>query len=194
MRQHGALGPPCGAGSVEDGRQIVAPALHGREIGRQRLCLFDQRAVLRAAQRQHMRRAGLHSAVTDPILGAGPADRDAGLGIGQEILDLSLPVGGVQRQIGGADAQAGEIEEDGLGRLVHLHGDAVAGRHAQCDQQVGDPAAPALQIRVAVALAVASLDEQFRAVGGKTAFEQLVEIIAHGGIHPVGSFIDSDGL
>ena len=66
------------------------------------------------------------------------ADDDARLGVADEVFELGEGVAGVERQVGCAGAQAGEIEHDGVGGFLDLHRHAVAGLHAAGDERIGD--------------------------------------------------------
>jgi hypothetical protein len=56
--------------------------------------------------------------------------------IADEIVDLGRRVGRVERQEGGADAQAGKVEDDRLGRLLDLCRDPVSDHHTLVAQHV----------------------------------------------------------
>ena len=66
------------------------------------------------------------------------ADDDARLGVADEVFELGERVAGVERQVGCAGAQAGEIEHDGVGGFLDLHRHAVAGHHAAFHERIGD--------------------------------------------------------
>jgi hypothetical protein len=53
VAQHRALGPPGGAGGIQDRRDIVGRARHGREFVRSRPRLGGQRPLAVAIQREH---------------------------------------------------------------------------------------------------------------------------------------------
>jgi len=59
---------------------------------------LQQAAVPVLPQREDMARARLEGDLGDPAEIAGRADDDGGLGIADEVLDLGLLVGGIERQ------------------------------------------------------------------------------------------------
>ena len=72
-----------------------------------------------------------------PLHVARRADKDRRFGISDEIAQLAGGIAGVERQIDKAGTQAGQIEKNVLGALLHLHGDAVAFFGAMRRQHMG---------------------------------------------------------
>ena len=110
VAQHGALGPPRGARGVEQGGEFVAAHRGALEPGREVAARVHERAAALRVQRQQVAHPGGPSAHPELRLPLGRADHDRRLGVGQHVLDLGPPVGGVERQVDGARAQTGEIE------------------------------------------------------------------------------------
>ena len=179
MAHHRALGAARGAGGVEDRGEVVGPGGGAADIGIAALAPLGEGARAVGVQGEDCTDAGLFGDGPDLVLALRLADRDARLRVAQEIGDLGRPIGGVERQVDGADAQAGEVEEDRLGRFLHLNGDAVAFFHAEAGQQPCHAAGEAFQIGVAVAATVRRLDEGRGPLGRKARLEQRVEIVAH---------------
>ena len=183
MAQHRALRAAGRARRVENRGEIVRPA-RGVGEGRRRAGeMFGQRAVALHAERDHMRDAGLFGDGRELFARRGIAHEDARLGVAEEIGDLRWRIGGVERQENGAGAHAAEIEQNRLGRFVDLHGDAVAGNHAQ-RREGGRHARRTLgEIAVGRLHAVVVFDEDFFG-RGKTARNDIVQICGHGGAPP----------
>ena len=98
------------------------------------------------------------------------------LGILDEIGELGRRVGGVERHIDQAGAQAGEIEQGALDRLLGLDEDPVAGPRAAPDQRRRIAGDGAVELGVAQA-DLAAFDEDRRLArrrGGRR--EQAVEV------------------
>ncbi len=124
VREHGALAAPGGAAGVDDDRKVVGLAARRRvRVGVVRGAL-QQGAAAVLAQREHVARAGLEGDLADPAEVGRAAHHHGGLGVAHEVLDLAGLVGRVQRQVHVAAAQHGQVQDEVLDRLLHLHGDA----------------------------------------------------------------------
>jgi hypothetical protein len=176
VAHHGALGAPGRARRVEDRRQFMVLRGDGREVGVQAGRAVGQGAFALLAEAQDMRRTGLEG-----VLLAGTADVHAWFGIGYEIFDFVAGVGGVERQVDGARAQAGEIQEDRLGRLLDLDRDPVTLPHAKSAEQAAVAAGNRFQVGIGVDAARLRFDEGTGSVGREAAAEQIVEIVGHRG-------------
>ena len=140
VREHGALGAPCGAGGVEEARQIVVGARHCHVRCRLLAGKIDEGAGaigLHAREGGHL--VGGRSFLDLRELRLGH-DNDGGLGVADEILELGRHVGGVERIVDGAGLERRQIEHDVLDRLLDLHHDAVARLDAELDERVGHAA------------------------------------------------------
>src|SRR5690606_13722632 len=87
----------------------------------------------------------------EPAARFGAAEGGLRLGIADEIGDLIFAVGGVERQIDESGAQATEIEEDVVRRLVDLDRDPVSGRQPKSQKEIRVACGLRLQVRIGVA-------------------------------------------
>ena len=110
---------------------------------------------------------------------AGVAEHEPWFGVVQEIFDLGLAVGGVERQINQVGAQAAEIEEQRLRRFFRLHRHAVAGFESKAGQEPGIAGRRPLKIVVAVTPSVLRLDAGLRQARAKPLGKQAVQIGVH---------------
>ena len=179
VAEHGALGAPRRARRVEDGGEIVGAPVDIGERGRRGRALFGEGAVVVRAERLDRAHTGLLSHGQQRVAPRGIAHEDRGAGVRQEVGNLVRRIGRVQRQEHRTGAHAGEIEEQRLGRFLHLHGDAVSRRHAEPDERIGETCRALGHIAIGESRAVAVLDEDL--VGrGEAAGDTLVEIGGHG--------------
>ncbi len=178
MREHRAFGAAGGAGRVKDRCKIIRPTCdygrYRRIGGRQ-----EQRAVVLGAERLDRPDAELVRERLYASFVLGPADYEAGLGVGQEIFELGQRVGGVERQIHGARAHAGEIKRERLPGFLHLHRDAIARLDAAADQMAGEAAGKRERFAIRDASAFGQQD-QCLAVAGVRGCDRVVEMIGHG--------------
>ncbi len=86
------------------------------------------------------------------------ADEKGGLGVFQEIIEFGLCVGGVERQIRRAGAQACQIKKERLGRLIGLDGNPAGGLDAQGRKRIRKPRGDFIHIAKAIACAAGGLD------------------------------------
>ena len=155
VAEHGALGAAGGARGVEDGREVVLAARHVDVAGRGGLRPWPSRLPSPCSPRvSDVRHAELRGQLRHRLLELGPADEQGRLGVAQEVADLARGVGGVERQVDGAGAQAAEIEHQRLGALLDLGRDAVAGLDAQIQEHLGHAAGQVEQVGVAERAAV----------------------------------------
>ena len=112
--QHGSLGTAGGAGSVKDGREVVAAAEDGGEgVGvHRRRC--GQAAATLVVEVEHVGYAGLDGQFLGQGADLRPADEHPGCGVTEEVLDFTALIGVVQRQVNGTGAQTAEIEKERL--------------------------------------------------------------------------------
>ena len=179
VRQHGALAAAGGAGRVQDGGQVVLPPRHGLETLRQAAGRVQQRAAAVLVQRVDMGAAGLVGGAPDPFAVLAGTHHHGGLGVFQEVLDLGLAVGGVQRQVDQARAQRGQVQQQRLGRLLGLHRHARTLGQPERSQQVGHAGGGAVDIVPGV-LQVGRLQRDLAAIGGEAALQDCVQIgVAH---------------
>ena len=106
-------------------------------------------------------------------------DEQRRFGVGDEVVDLGLGVGGVQRQEHGADRQRRQVQHHRLRALRCLHGDAIAGRDALGLEQRRETAGAGFHLAVCDGLAVQRLQEGLGPVGRKARGEQGVEVAVH---------------
>ena len=137
MGQHRPLRAPGGARGVENGGEIVGRA-RNRRRSRARPPRFARRTCRRASRPRLSTafRPSLAASSRSAASEAGAADRQRRAGVGEEIFEFGERIGGVERQQRRAGLQAGERQHDHVGRLVDLHGDAVA----RLDAEIGERA------------------------------------------------------
>ena len=129
--QHGALRAPRGAGRVQDRGEVARASRHVGEIRRLARRAGRKRAVSGRAQRFD---AGVGFAAREMgqgVAARGVDDEQAGRGVADEVAELGRRVGGVERQVDGAGPHAREVERQGFGAFLGLHGDPVAGPHPE---------------------------------------------------------------
>ena len=126
MRENGALGKAGGAGGVDERGGGVA--IDGGGSGR--------------ARRGHVacgEIGGLpdrHAVDGREIFRRG--DDGAGGGIGNDVGDLALAIKNVDRYKDDAGFDAGQVEVDEFERVEEIDAEAVSGREATAQQQVGE--------------------------------------------------------
>ena len=175
--QHGALGAPGGARGVEQRREVVVTDRHDRRLQRFLVESIDQIALTVGVQRRDL---GRSDAERRDLGAPGRVAHDQGrLGIAEEIVELRERVGGVQRQVDRATAQAGEVEQQVRDALLDLDRDPVAGADPQARQARRQAGAALVQAAVGEAAAVRDLDRDALRCGLHPAMDQLVEI-GHG--------------
>ena len=148
VRQHRALGAAGRARGVEDRRQIVGSARDRLERRGRRGDLLGEGSISRDAEALDRGQAELRcerSQGSEPI---GPAERQRGLGVAEEIFELGERIGGVQRQKHGAGAKAGERDHDRVGGFLDLRRDPVAGPDPELNQRMGRPRRPLEQFAI----------------------------------------------
>ena len=97
-----------------------------------------------------------------------------------EISQLRRGIGSVERHVDQTGAQARQIEQGAVDRLLRLDEDAVARRRAEPHQSRRIAAHGAIQLRIGQPDLIA-LNEKRRPFGkGRRLFEQFVEIAAQG--------------
>ena len=126
VREHCALAAPRGAAGVEDAGQVVPGAPGGRVHITAVRGALQQAAVPVLPQREDMARARLEGDLGDPAEIAGRADDDGGLGIADEVLDLGLLVGGIERQKDETGTQRRQVQQQGFNGLFDLYRNAAA--------------------------------------------------------------------
>ena len=115
----------------------------------------------RAAERRRGRRAA-----------PGAATITRRLGIADEVVDLVERVGGVERQVDGAGASAGEEEDDRLRALVDLDRHAVADPDAVGPERAGQPPGQVPDVAIGEGAPVAVPDERLRRVAHSRAHQR----------------------
>ena len=102
---------------------------------------------------------------------------DRRLGVAEKISQLGFGIGGVQREIDAAGAQAAEVEKQRLGRLVDLHGDTFPFTHASLAEQPCITGALPLEIGVGEALTLCVVQEQASPVAREVSLEEGINIL-----------------
>jgi hypothetical protein len=103
------------------------------------------------------------------------------LGVGQHVADLARLVGRVHGQGHRTGAQAGEVEEERLGRLLDLERDPLALADAQPVEEAGVAGGGGVELGVGDAAApVAGLDERAARAGPVAVLDQREERGVHG--------------
>ena len=159
MRQHRALGTAGGAGSVENGGQVVVGAGNGGKI---RIGLrggVGQRALAVGAERLDPG-PDLRGNRADAFGLCGIAHHQRRFGVGQEIFEFVQRIGRVQRQIDRTGPHRGEVQHEPGNGFFGLCGDAVAGLDTARHQHVRHPAGAGDQVAIADALSVDGLDRE----------------------------------
>ena len=130
MAQHGALGAAGRARRIENGREIVPAELRIGEVPG--LCpgLLHECPVALDAQRKDVSHLVALAQIRHGVEPIRHGDYGRGLGIADEIIHFRQRIGGVERQIDGAEPGAGQIKRDGFRAFVDLDRDAVAGLDA----------------------------------------------------------------
>ena len=159
MRQHRALGTSGGAGSVENGREVVVRARHRHEF-RLRVGGGIRQRTLAVASQRFDPGANLRRDRTDALRLRRVAHHQRGLGVGDEIFQLVQRVGGIERQIHRAGAHRGEIEHQARHRFFGLGRDAIAGLDAAIDQHIRHLPGAGNQLAIADARSVDGFDRE----------------------------------
>ncbi|MCC2690496.1 MAG: hypothetical protein K0S21_3299 [Rhizobiaceae bacterium] len=158
MRQHGPLRASRGAGRVKDGGEVFAAAIDigepliypGRLLRKGAAAVLVERFEPCAMRSSNLAHAGL---------GAGRTDDQPRLRVTDEVIQFGQRVGGVQRQIDSARAQAGEIEHQCFDALFDLDGDSVARLHAGSREHDGDAAREVEHVEVGPDMPIGGFDE-----------------------------------
>ncbi len=184
VRQHRALAAPGGAAGVEDRRQVVGAFARRRVLLAHQRRAVEQAAAAVVAEREDVARAGLERQAREPGEVLRRAHHHGRFGVADEVFDLGLLVGGVQRQVHIARALHCEVEHQRLDALFGLHRHARAGRQLQRDQQVGQHRRAALEVAPGVvarrAGAVGGFDRGRVEVGGKGRAQRREQVrVAH---------------
>ena len=186
--QHRALAAAGGARGVQDGGKVVAAPFDTTETIRLMRGTFEQGTGAVIAEGVHMPNAVLERELGQPWEIVRRTNEDRGFGVADEVGDLGLLVGGVERQIDETRAQTGQVKHQRLDRFFGLAGDARAGRQAQPREQVGDHRAAAVEVGPGVVQRAAGwrigLDRAGRAFGREVLFEDREKVVVHGA--PVG--------
>ena len=179
MGDHSALGAAGGAGGVEDGGQVVGVAVRDLVQRRQALGQVGQAAAARRIHGVKLRHAGGLGDGAQAIQRLGPHQEGPWLGVAEEVGDLVCLVGGVERQVDGANLQAAEIEEDGVGRFLDLHGHPIALGHPEVPQGGGIASGRLDQARVARLRFLGADEEGPFEVAGEAALEDGKGVLGH---------------
>ena len=170
--EHRALRAAGRAGRIEDRGEIVGASLNPRKIRRLSLGKLDQRTPPGRVERFDRRALGECRDTGSP---RRVADDQPRFGVADEIGKLGKRVGGVEGQIDRPGAQAGEIEDERLGGLLGLDGDAVARFDAAGAESVGEAPREGDRFGIGEAAALAGLDQHLLRFGERTedAVEQV---------------------
>ena len=143
VRQHGALLRPVvpDVYRMAAGRPPAAPRSRNAATGRRPR---PAAMPLRSSSSVDMGAAGLVGGAPDPFAVLAGTHHHGGLGVFQEVLDLGLAVGGVQRQT--RPARSGQVQQQRLGRLLGLHRHARTLGQPERSQQVGHAGGGAVDI------------------------------------------------
>ena len=186
VREHGALAAARGAAGVQDGSQVIRLARHGLVFVAMVRSALQQAARAVIAERENVLRPRSKGDLRHPAKVARGAHHHGRFGVADEVFDLGALVGGVERQKDVACAQCGQVQQHGLDRLFHLHGDAAALGQLQRRQQVGNARAGLVQVAPGVvqrrAVGAGSFDgrlAQVRRECGAQGAEQVARLHAH---------------
>jgi hypothetical protein len=187
VAEHRALGAAGGSRGVEDGGEVGLGAGDVGEPGGRAHGGLDQRALAAGIERVEGGDAVALRHRREAVAPGRIAHHQGRLGVADEIVELRQRIGAVERQIDRARPQRREIEHQVFGRLLHLHGHAVAGLHAALAQHIGEAARHRQHVRIGDG-APMRLDDQRLARGGDTTADEIEKIAAHGrGCSGIGS-------
>ena len=166
-----------GAAGVEDGGQRVGGQRSDGVLTPMRGGGVDQAALAVCPERDEV----LHTQAGGQcaqFLGPGRVgDEDAWLGIFNEVGQFGRLVGGVERHVHHARAQARKIENERGHRFFDLHHGAVAALHADALQPPRHAGRLLVEVGKGVAFARVGLDRGALQVRGKGFVEQGIEIV-----------------
>ena len=174
--EHRALGLAGGTRGVEERGEVVGLPLDRVEALGHRAARLDQGAVFVRAESQRLTDAVTLAQPGDRVQELRPRHHHPGLGIAEEVVQLPLRIRGVEREIDGARAQAREVEDERLRRLLHLHRNAVAGFDAPLAHQARVARRSGLDVGPGPHRAVGGFEAGGGAVGGEVRFEECVQV------------------
>ena len=102
--------------------------------------------------------SGLESDLADPAEVLAGTDHNCRLGVADEVLNLRLLIGLIERQINKPGAQRGQVQQHGLNRFFHLHRDACTGWQLQRIKQRGQHGAGTLKVAPGIKQTVIGFD------------------------------------
>jgi hypothetical protein len=179
MRDHRAFRPAGGAGGIEQHGGIVGRNAAGVELVAERPGFFGERALAVGVERIYMLQPARPGQFTHAGKIGGAADHRARRGVVEIIFDFGGAIGGVEREINQARAQAAEIEKHRRRRFLDLRRDAVARPESQVRQKARVARAFAFEIAIAVIDARGCFDKGVCQRFGETLAKQVVEVAFH---------------
>ena len=154
MAEHRPLGPPCGAGGVEDRGQIVRPARHVRFHGQRIGHPGEEGARVVVGRVPDAERLQLGADLlrdrADGGLVLRVAHHQCRFRVADEVGDFRGGVGGVERQEDRTRPHHGEVEHQGFDGFGNLHGHAVARLHAEFHEPHGEAARDVAHVAIGV--------------------------------------------
>ena len=133
MREHHALGPPCGARGVKKpGQRIIRNFVYAHGRRSQQAAVFGARDIDHARQRPAA--TGQRS---DIIFSVGAHQAQLRAAIADDVIELPRMQFGVDGHRGKAGLPAGKQRLDVLRAVAHDQGDAIAGHETALAQPAG---------------------------------------------------------
>ena len=157
VREHRPFAAPGGAAGIEDGGQIVRPAVSRGVLVAVVGGTIEQAARAVIVQGEHMARTSLKRNFAHPAKVFAGAHHHRRFGIAHKVSHLGALVGGVERQKHMARTQSGQVQQHRLDRLLDLHRHPRARGQVQIFEQIGQHGAGALQVAPAVVQPVIGL-------------------------------------
>ena len=179
MAQHRALGTPGSARGVEQRGRIAGRADDAVLQGREGCRRIGQGALAVAVEIEHRPHPPMRGERFELPPGLRAAHEQRRLRIAEKIVELRFRIGGVEGEVDEARPQTAEVEEQGTGRLLHLHRHSIALLQTQALKACGNPSRFALEIGVAEPGAGWGLDEGTVEIGCEAGPEVLVEVGVH---------------
>jgi hypothetical protein len=167
MAQHRALGAPRGARGIEDRGEVVAASRDRREALGRRARRVGKRALPALVQREHVGDAQPLRERLEPRQRARLRHHRARLGVLEEVGDLAFLVCAVERQVHEAGAQAAQVQQQRLGRLLDLDRDAIARREAAAREKRRIACTAGFGLRIGQLPAAFQQQQGTRAIRGK---------------------------
>ncbi len=176
MGQHRSLRPTGGAGGVEHAGDVVGLPLDHPTQGGDLGCGVGQRAAAVVAEGEGSLDVGDVGNRLQLAGQVGRVDEDGGLGVAEEEPDLVGGVGGVEWHVDEPGPHAGEVQGDGVDRLVDLD-NPVARLGTAIGQDGGHGRTPTIELPVGVGVAVGKCQERIVPVLPELGREELIDVV-----------------